>query len=118
MEQKIGVIGERDSIAGFRALGLSIAEAVDAQSAEKILNQWASEDYAVIFITELLAEKMGPQLRVWRLRYLPVVTVIPSIRQDSWLGKLELRTAVRKATGIDMIGQREKAHGQKQNLSD
>ena len=115
MEQKVGVIGEHDSIAGSRALGLSVAEAVDAESADKILSKWASEDYAVIFVTELLAEKMGPQLADWRLRYLPVVTVIPSARQASWLGKLDLRTAIRKATGIDMIGQRDKSREHKED---
>ncbi len=113
MEQKIGVIGEWDSIAGFRALGLTAAEAVDAEGAERILQEWAEDDYAVIFITEKLAEGLGPQLAAWRLRYLPVVTVIPSAGQTSWLGRLELRTAIRKATGIDMIGQREKSREQK-----
>lgn len=108
MEQKIGVIGEQESISGFRALGLHTAEAADAAAAEVLLNRWADEDFAVIFITEKLAQEMGSQLHVWRLRYLPVVTVIPSAGSEPWLGRQELRTAIRKATGLDMIGQRDK----------
>ncbi len=111
MEHKIGVLGEHDSISGFRALGLSVREAADADEAEQVLNQWADEDYAVIFITEELAEMMGPRLAAWRLRYLPAVTIIPSARRQAWLGGLELRTAIRKATGIDMIGQRRQMSG-------
>ncbi|NLA95543.1 MAG: V-type ATP synthase subunit F [Clostridiaceae bacterium] len=107
MEQKIGALGEHDSVGGFRALGLSVFETADADDAEQVLNRWAEEAYAVIFMTEDLAEKMGSRLAAWRLRYLPVVTIIPSARRQAWLGGLELRTAIRKATGIDMIGQRQ-----------
>ncbi|MCK9176172.1 MAG: V-type ATP synthase subunit F [Clostridiales bacterium] len=113
MEQKIGVIGEWDSILGFRALGLSTMEVTDPEKAEDILKCWAEEDYAVIFVTEILAKKMGARLASWRQRYLPIVTVIPSARERSHLGRQELRTAIRKATGIDMIGQRDKAREEK-----
>ncbi len=106
MEHKIGVIGEHDSIAGFHALGLTTRQVTDVHDAERVLNQWADESYALIFVTEELAEKMGTRLAAWRLRYLPVVTIIPSAGRQAWLGSLELRTAIRKATGIDMIGQR------------
>lgn len=114
MEHKIGVIGEWDSIAGFRALGLSTMDVCEAKRAEEVLNHWSEEGYAVIFVTERLAQKMGPRLAVWRQRYLPIVTVIPSARQTPELGRQELRTAIRKATGIDMIGQRDKAREQQQ----
>lgn len=112
LEKKIGVIGERESVAGFRALGLEVAPAGDVQAALEVLEQWAEDDFAVIFLTEKLAQAMGPELAAWRLRYLPVVTVIPSACQAPWLGREELRTAIRKATGIDMIGQRDKARQQ------
>ena len=111
MDQRIGVMGEHDSVIGFRALGLTVCEVTEADAAERTLAQWAEGGYAVVFITESLAEKMGARLTAWRLRYLPAVTIIPSARREAWLGRLELRTAVRKATGIDMIGQRaEKTH--------
>lgn len=109
MEERIGIMGEYESIAGFRALGLSARQVSDPKEAEEVLGQWAEEGYAVVFITEELAETMGARLAAWRLRYLPAVTVIPSARKEAWLGKEELRTAIRKATGIDMIGQRQAA---------
>ena len=114
LEEKIRVIGEGESIAGFPALGLEVAPVQDTQAAQKVLEAWAADGFAVIFLTEKLAQEMGPELASWRLRYLPVVTVIPSARQAPWLGRQELRTAIRKATGIDMIGQRDKARQQAQ----
>jgi V/A-type H+-transporting ATPase subunit F len=117
MDYKVGIIGDRESILGFGALGLTLGEATDADSAEQILSQWADESYAVIFMTEELAESMGSRLAEWRLRYLPAVTVIPSARREAWLGKHELRTAIRRATGIDMIGQRDKIAAQEEDKS-
>ncbi|MGI6157395.1 MAG: V-type ATP synthase subunit F [Saccharofermentanales bacterium] len=108
MERKIGVIGDWESIVGFRALGLDVKEALDAETAEAILKAWTEEGYAVIFVTEALAESLGPRLSDWQLRYLPAVIIIPSARRPSYFGRQELRTAVRKATGIDLLGQREK----------
>ncbi|NLB50640.1 MAG: hypothetical protein GX809_03550 [Clostridiaceae bacterium] len=52
MDYKVGIIGDRESILGFGALGLTLGEATDADSAEQILSQWADESYAVIFMTE------------------------------------------------------------------
>ncbi len=109
MEQRVGVIGDWESIAAFCALGLSIAEVSTADEADAVLNAWAEEGYAVIFVTEALAEVMSDSLADWRFRYLPAVIVIPSAGIEPFLGRHELRTAIRKATGIDLIGQRERA---------
>ncbi|NMA18253.1 MAG: V-type ATP synthase subunit F [Clostridiaceae bacterium] len=105
---KVGVIGEWESIVAFRALGLSVADARTAETALAQLNTWAKEGYAVIFLTEALAEIMGDVLVPWRLRVLPAVIIIPSSGKTPYLGRGELRAAVSKATGIDLIGQRRK----------
>ncbi len=105
---KVGVIGEWESIVAFRALGLSVAEARTPEAALAQLNTWVEEGYAVIFLTEALAETMGNALVPWRLRVLPAVIIIPSSGKTPYLGRGELRAAVSKATGIDLIGQRKK----------
>lgn len=110
---KVGVIGEWESIVAFRALGLSVAEARTTEAAFSQLNAWADEGYAVIFLTESLAEIMGSALVPWRLRVLPAVIIIPSSGKTPYLGRGELRAAVSKATGIDLIGQRKKLQEEK-----
>ena len=72
------------------------------------MNAWTEEGYAVVFVTEALAQVMGERLAAWRLRYLAAVIVIPSEGIEPFVGPHELRTAIRKATGIDLIGQRER----------
>lgn len=108
-ERKIAVVGERESILAFQALGLQTAECETVEEAVERLNEFASGDVGVIFLTESIAEKMGDHLVEWRLRYLPIVVIIPSAKSEPYLGRRELRTAIRKATGIDLIGQQEKS---------
>ena len=52
---KIGVIGGRDSVLGFRALGLDTCIAENGEQAKAALHRMAKENYAVIYITEHLA---------------------------------------------------------------
>ena len=51
---KIGVIGGRDSVLGFRALGLDTCIAENGEQAKAALHRMAKENYAIIYITEHL----------------------------------------------------------------
>ncbi len=55
---KIGVIGERDSVLGFKAVGLDVYPCSQSDEAKKILHQLAKDEYAIIYITEGLAADM------------------------------------------------------------
>lgn len=55
---KIGVIGDRDSILGFKTLGLDIFPVTDIENAGRLVHRLAKEDYAVLFITEAIAKDM------------------------------------------------------------
>ena len=48
----VGVIGDRDSVIGFRALGMTVLEAGNAEEAGRHLKNLVAENFAVIFITE------------------------------------------------------------------
>ena len=52
MDNKIGVIGEYDSIYGFAALGLTTFPVTDSESAVKALKNMAANGYGIIYITE------------------------------------------------------------------
>ena len=45
---KIGVIGGRDSVLGFRALGLDTCIAESGEQAKDALHRMAKENYAII----------------------------------------------------------------------
>ena len=68
---KIGVIGDRESVLGFKAIGLDVFPCSRSEDAEKVLHRLAKEGYAIIYITEVLASEMieekslRSQARLW-----------------------------------------------------
>ena len=53
---KIAVMGDRDSIYGFAALGLDTYPVTDPIEAARKLRGLAEQEYAVVYITEALAD--------------------------------------------------------------
>lgn len=104
MKNQVGVIGDLDSIIGFRALGMTVAACEDKEAADRQLKDWQDEEYAIVFVTETLARELGDDyMESWRRVSLPAVVIIPSASEEASLGRDTLRTAVRRATGIDLL---------------
>ncbi len=49
---KIAVMGDRDSIYGFAALGMTIFPAEEKEAAAKLFRKVANGGYGIIYITE------------------------------------------------------------------
>ena len=78
---KIAAMGDRDSIYGF-----------------------ASEDgYAVIFITEALAELISPEIERFKDSPLPAIIPIPGVAGNTGLGMREVSGYVERAVGSDIV---------------
>ena len=55
---RIGVIGDRDSVLGFQALGLEVCPAENAEEARQALHRMAKENFAILYLTEQLAAQL------------------------------------------------------------
>jgi V/A-type H+-transporting ATPase subunit F len=103
---KIAVIGPRDAILAFRALGADIFPANDAQSALAQVQKTADEDYQIVFLTEGLAAEIAGPLQELQSRVkatFTVITVIPGNRDNLGLGLLRIKQRVEKAIGVDIL---------------
>lgn len=100
---KAAVIGDRQSVMGFRALGLTVECAETAGQATEALHRLAKTNHAVIYITEQLAAGI-PQEIAYYLD-LPQIAVIPIPSKDGALGigDRELHNAVERAVGADIL---------------
>lgn len=52
---KIGVVGDKDSILAFKALGVDVYPVVSKEEARRTIDTLASENYGIIFVTEPVA---------------------------------------------------------------
>ncbi len=101
---KIAIIGDRDTVLGFMALGFSVHEAVDAEMAAKCLQTLVkSGEYAVIFLTENLAMQMEEELGQYKDMPLPAVISIPGHSGSTGYGMNLIRNAVERAVGADIL---------------
>ena len=101
---KIGIIGERDSVLGFMALGFAVHEASDAEQATDVLHTLVrSEEYAVIFITENLAMQMEEAIGRYKDNPLPAIVSVPGREGSMGYGMNNIRSAVERAVGADIL---------------
>lgn len=100
---KIAVIGERDCILGFKALGVSIFPVETGEEASQALTAIRDSDYAVIFISEDFTDDVNDLLEELQKKPLPAITLIPGTRGSRGLARERLRQNVRKAIGADIL---------------
>ena len=103
---KIAVIGGRETVIGFKALGLDTFPAADAAQAQKILRSITREgqDYAIIYIEENLAAELGHEINKFKDSPTPAIILIPGREGPLGLGQSALKAAVERAVGTDILG--------------
>jgi len=104
MENKVAVIGDHDSILGFKTLGMEVFVVNDAAQAVATLNRAAKEGYVIIYITEQFASQIEDTIAVYRSQKLPAVVPIPSIFGKTGIGMQQVKDSVKKAVGADILG--------------
>ncbi len=105
---RIGVIGDRDSILGFRALGLDVFPVNEPSETAETLRRLGREGYGVVYITEQAAAPVMDVIDEFSEKMHPAVILIPGIRGNPGIGMLNVRKSVEKAVGADIIFRDEK----------
>ncbi|MDR3186432.1 MAG: V-type ATP synthase subunit F [Christensenellaceae bacterium] len=99
---KIAVIGDKDSVLAFKAIGVDVFNAKSYFDARETLIKLARE-YSIIFVTEDIAETMTDTLARYKARPYPVVIPLPSVKGSSGFGMKGLSADVEKAIGSDIL---------------
>ena len=105
---KMAIVGGRDSILGFKAMGVEIFPVQDEHEALTEMTRLVKDQvnqYAAIFITDDLAVKIDQQLERLKksISLLPVIIIIPSHKGSLGLAGLKIRKTVEKALGADIL---------------
>ena len=99
---KIAVMGDADSVLGFQALGLEVCPAQSADEAREIIHRLAKENCAIIYMTEQLAAKLGPDIARYKDALTPAIILIPGKEGSLGIGMANVKTAVERAVGADI----------------
>lgn len=100
---KIAVIGDKDSILAFKAVGAETFAAETVFDVNDTLHKLVKGDYAVVFITEKLAETAHETLSKLKDRPYPVVIPIPSGGGSTGYAMTGIKKDVERAIGADIL---------------
>lgn len=99
---KIAVLGDRDSVLGFKALGLDTYFVESADEARQTLHRLAKENYAIVYVTEQLSVDIAADIAKYKTSVTPAVILIPGKTGSLGLGAQALQSAVERAVGADI----------------
>ena len=100
---KVAVVGDKDSILAFKALGVDVYPVIQPEEARKIIDQLARDKYGIIFITEQAAQAIPETIDRYNQIMTPAVILIPSNQGTLNIGMQRIRDNVEKAVGSNIL---------------
>ncbi len=103
MQGKVAVIGEKQIVTAFKAIGFDTFFADTSLSATEILRSLVKDgSYVVIYVTEDIAEGMNEALEILKDRPYPIVVPLPSLQKNGY-GMECIKKDVERAIGVDIL---------------
>ena len=100
---RIAVLGDKDSVLGFKALGLDVYPAENVEEAKRTLHALARENVAVIYLTEQYAARMEAEVARYKDALTPAIILIPGKEGSLGIGMANVKRAVERAVGADIL---------------
>ena len=99
----IAIIGDRDSVLLFKAIGLSVYPESDAAAASRLIARLAREGCKVIFLTEPLFLPCAETIEKYREQAYPAIIPVPDSNGSSGAAMASIKSNVEKAIGADIL---------------
>lgn len=98
---KIAVLGSRETVMGFKALGLEVFPVENGEEAKKTFKTLthSGESFAIIYVEENLAADLEADINKVKDLPTPAVILIPGRSGSLGLGQKALAAAVERAVG-------------------
>lgn len=103
VEYRIAVIGDWQSVMGFKALGLDTYPVTSSEEAREAVHRLAKENCAVIYLTEQLAAKLGDVIARYKDELRPAIILIPGREGSLGIGRTDIQRSIERAVGADII---------------
>ena len=106
MRNGVAVVGDKDSVLAFKAIGLDVFPVAGvSESIDKI--HALARHYAVIFVTEKVYQDAESIIKRYQTRPYPVIVPIPSAEGNAGTGMKGIKANVEKAIGADILFDKE-----------
>ncbi len=103
MRSKIAVLGDKESVLGFKAVGFDVFESDDAEQAQQTLRRIIQMGYGIIFITEQTFVGVTEEVDKYKTSRLPAIIPIPGREGSMGIGLENVRKSVERAVGADIL---------------
>lgn len=100
---KVAVMGHRDAVLGFKASGAVTFPVDNLDQAREALKTVVDGDYAILLVTEELAESLKTELSPLYEGSKPVITILPDARKPRGLAMELLKKRVERAVGANIL---------------
>jgi V/A-type H+-transporting ATPase subunit F len=108
---KVAVIGEKDTLFAFRALGIKTFSPRDVDEAREILKGLKPEKIALCFMHQRLLEPLREEREALGKKFIPVVVGFSDYRRITDHLENMMKEMAVKATGSDALVKRRGNHG-------
>ena len=98
-------MGGRETVMGFKALGLDVFPVEGVEDARETLRRIARPDegYAIIYVEESTAKDLTAEIDRFKDSPTPAIILIPGREGPLGLGRNALKSAVERAVGSDIL---------------
>ena len=103
MRKKIAVIGDKESVLGYRAVGFHTFESEGPAPDRQLIDRLARDEFGVIFITEQALSPITDVLDKYKDEKIPAIIPIPSKDGTLGLGIRNVKSSVERAVGADIL---------------
>ncbi|MDR2832491.1 MAG: V-type ATP synthase subunit F [Streptococcaceae bacterium] len=103
MNKSVAVVGDKDTVLAFLALGIDVFPVIEADEARHTIDSLAHQGVGVIFVTEPTAQKIPETIARFDKEILPAIILIPSVQGSLNIGKERINANVEKAVGQNIL---------------
>ena len=95
----VSVLGNRDSVLFFLALGLNVVFAESVEECKEKLQKLLKNEFKLIYITENFFDALSSEVDDLQEKYSATIVFIPGGSKDSDVGNKMLEIYAKRATG-------------------
>ncbi len=102
---KIGVLGDKESIIGYKAVGLLTCFCDTREEAAAGLRRLLQDGCVIVYVVEHTAQLIEEEIKQYEDVKLPAIILVPGNRGSLGIGRRNLNRSVEKAVGSNILAE-------------